>query len=127
MRSWLPAVRRVHLYLGVFFAPLLLFFLLTGCWQTFAPSDDQAAAKNWFASFMDPLTSVHTEDFYPPEKAGRAHLGFKLLVGGMAIGMACSTLMGLYLAFRLSKQSWPVILALSLGLIVPVILLVLDW
>ncbi len=28
-------MRNVHLYLGVFFAPLLIFFVVSGCWQTF--------------------------------------------------------------------------------------------
>ena len=30
-------LRRLHLYLGVFFAPMLLFFILTGWYQTAYP------------------------------------------------------------------------------------------
>ena len=127
MKSWLPVIKRLHLYLGVFFAPLLIFFLFTGCWQTLGPTDNPDAPKNWFQQLMDPLSSVHTSDFYPPEKTGHSHWGVRILVGIMALGMTLSTGLGIYLAFRLSKKSWPVVISLLLGVAVPVILLIVDW
>ncbi len=126
IKNWLPIVRKAHLYLGVSFAPLLILFLVTGAWQTLAPQPDQDAAKTWLQSFMEPLTHVHTDDFFPPEKKDHNHWGFKILVGLMAFGLVLTTFMGIYLAFRLTKKSWPIIVALVLGVIIPILLLWID-
>jgi hypothetical protein len=37
--KWLRWLRIVHVWMGVFFSPLLLFFVATGWWQTFTTDD----------------------------------------------------------------------------------------
>ena len=55
----IKVMRNIHLYLGVFFAPLLMFFLISGSWQTF---DLHEASKD--GSYKPPaiiksLSQVH--------------------------------------------------------------------
>src|SRR6478672_8450976 len=44
-------LRSLHLYLGCLFAPLLLFFALSGIWQTLG----------WNTPLLQKLSSLHTE------------------------------------------------------------------
>ena len=56
-------IRRLHLYLGCFFAPLLLFYLATGWYQTLHPDrrKNPGEADDWIGRFR----SVHVEYEFP--------------------------------------------------------------
>lgn len=117
--SWLVWVRKVHTFLSVFFTPLLLLFLLTGLWQMLVPEDIREENPG-----LEGLSTVHTDAFYP--KAGvpdPATTPFKLLVLGLGIALTLSILLGLVLAWKHAKVKTWVILALSLGILVPFLVL----
>ena len=117
-------LRRWHTYLGVFFAPLLLFFVLTGWLQTAYPN----RSKNYSdaISFLQKARVLHTDDIFPVEGDARRRVSpvyFKYLVYAMAVGLAGTIAMGVYLAFRSVRNKWVVVMSLALGVLVPVLAL----
>jgi hypothetical protein len=120
-------LRRVHLYLGCFFAPLLLFFVSTGWYQTL---DEERLKQPGDAETLgQKLRVVHTDQVFPQTGARRqvaSPTGFKVLVSAMSVALIVTTLLGVVLAFKSVRVLWPVWLSLALGLAVPVMVLWLS-
>ena len=67
---------------------------------------------------------VHVEQYYPTESAtGYSTFFFRLLIVLMAIALITTVSLGIVLAFRTSRNKWPVWFSLGLGIALPVILL----
>ena len=118
----MKALRRLHLYLGVFFAPILLFFVVTGWYQTVSVNRQKAVgeAEDWVSK----LTSVHVDQVYPSETAESYSTGaFQFFVVLMSIALIATVLLGVILAFKSLRVRWPVWACLGLGFVVPVLLL----
>jgi hypothetical protein len=122
--KWLQRVRQIHTWLGVFFSPLLLLFIITGWWQTFTSDEDREKEKTTFNAIMAKFSSIHTDDYF-------AHAGgsnqpsviFKLLVGCMAAALVVTILLGLALACQNAKKTGVMALAFLLGILIPALLL----
>lgn len=120
--KWLQRVRQIHTWLGVFFSPLLLLFIITGWWQTFVSEDDRD--KGLFNSTMGKFSSIHTDDNFP-QHPGNHHASehFKILVACMAVALIFSILLGLTLAFQSRKKFGWMALAFLLGILTPALIL----
>ncbi len=117
MVRWL---RRVHLHLGVFFAPLLLFFVLTGWYQTVTP--DRRKGVEDSDDWLSRMNRVHVEQYYPTRTAeGYSTRPFTILVVAMSIALAATTVLGVVLAFQVLKKKGLVWISLGLGFIVPAV------
>ena len=115
-------IRRLHLYLGCFFAPLLLFYIATGWYQTVNPDrrKNPGEADSWVARFR----SIHVDQIYPSEHANSYSPAlFRWLVVLMALALIITAALGIFLAFRTLRQRALVWVSLGLGILVPVILL----
>src|SRR5258708_6496095 len=118
-------IRRIHLYLGCFFAPLLIFYVATGWYQTVNPDRRKGVADS--TRLISRLNRVHVEHYYPAESAaGFARYLFRGLVVGMAIALVTTVALGLVLAFRSTRNKWPVWLSLGLGVVLPIVVLCLG-
>jgi len=118
----MKTLRRVHLYLGCFFAPLLVFYVATGWYQTVNPDRRKGVADS--TDLISRLSRVHVEQYYPTESAaGYATGWFRAMVVIMAVALIATVILGIILAFRTRGNKWPVWLALVLGLVLPVLLL----
>jgi hypothetical protein len=116
------SLRRIHTYLGCFFAPLLLFFILSGWYQTVTPNRQKGTGElgDWKAR----LTSVHVDSIYPSESANSySPRLFRLLVVIMAGALIITLLLGVVMAVRFTPKKWAVWMSLALGSIMPVFLL----
>ena len=115
--------RRTHLYLGVFFSPLLLMFIITGWWQTMVSSDDQEKDGGYIHKMLQNFSNVHTSDNWP--RAGVHHYTWLMrwLVVAMCVSLILSIVLGLFLSWQTTKPKWRVILALALGIAVPAVVL----
>ena len=115
-------LRRIHLYLGCFFAPLLIFYVLTGWYQTVNP--DRRKGVNDSLDLVSRLARVHVEQYYPAESAtGYTTRWFRALVVVMAIALVSTVVLGIILAFRTSRSQWPVWVSLALGVVLPAVVL----
>lgn len=120
----MKTLRRLHLYLGCFFAPLLLFFVGSGWYQTANP--DRLKSPGEAETLSQKLRVVHTDQIYPGDREfsrPSSPRGFRILVYSMSGALVATTLLGVVLAFRAVRSKWPVWLALGLGLLAPVLVL----
>ncbi len=120
--NWYRRLRAIHTWLGVFFAPLLLLFVVTGWWQTFATDDTKDHGP--INAFLAKLSDIHTSDYFQ-HHAGEPHSSghFKLFVSLMAATLILSILLGLIIACQNPRQRLAVALALALGIALPVLIL----
>jgi F0F1-type ATP synthase assembly protein I len=117
-----PFLRKAHLYLGVFFAPMLLFFVASGWYQTMNP--DRRKTPEDAEAIFDRMRFVHAESLLPSKTANTYKTKpFRWLVASMSAAMIATTVLGLYLAFRYSRKPWPVVICLVLGLAAPLVIL----
>jgi nitrate reductase gamma subunit len=120
--KWLQRVRLIHTWLGVFFSPLLLLFIVTGWYQTFVSSDD--ADKNSFNRFMSKISNIHTDDYFaagPGDHHASRH--FQIYVAFMAAMLIFTIVLGVALACQNKKRLPWVALAFVLGILVPGLIL----
>ena len=135
---WLQWIRRIHLYLSVFFTPLLLLFIITG-WAQTVGFDQTSIMKNF--------SEVHTRQYFPMTRTIHGAKGEKLTLAGqtgtsksgrqimiwptkwlvvaMCVSLMVSISLGLVLAFTMVRNRIPVWIALILGVATPVLLLAL--
>jgi hypothetical protein len=122
MIRWL---RRLHTFLGVFFSPLLLLFVITGWWQTVSPNRNKGLGFG--TSWIEKLSTIHVDNYFPLSGARNYSTDlFKVLVVIMAVGLIFTTLLGLIMAFRFAKRKVLITLILLAGIVVPIFLLYLG-
>lgn len=117
-------LRQLHLFLGVFFTPLLLFFVITGWYQTV--DLERLKSPSEAESLVQKLRVVHTDQIYPETGVLRQKASptlFRALVVVMSVALILTTLLGLILAFRFTQPAWLAWLVLALGLLAPVAIL----
>jgi hypothetical protein len=141
-------LRLAHFYLGVFFAPLIVFFAFTGVLQVFklheayrqvpgAQGKDDWIA--WFASFHKEQAWIAPKAERPnAERPGAAPPGaqpdsrgkdpvaqpMKWLVAAMGVALMLTTCIGLYIAFSYPKRRRGFFVALVTGIATPLALMV---
>ena len=110
------------MYLGVFFAPMLIFYIATGWYQTV--NVDRRKGLGEAEGVVDKMVSIHVDQVYPAEKAvGWDPTLFRILVVVMSLALLTTILLGMFLAIRSTANRWPVWLSLGLGILLPMLLL----
>jgi hypothetical protein len=142
-------LRRVHNYLGVFFAPVIIVFALSGALQTFRLQETRGyggTPPGWIVA----LASFHKdqalpragpagedadhdrprppEGARPPEEGrkgggGRSNLPLKLFVVALSTALVASTLLGVLIALNNRTTRTTSLLLLGLGAVLPILLL----
>lgn len=113
-------IRRLHLYLGCFFTPMLLFYILTGWLQVVKPERLKSHADA--ETLVQKLRTVHVDQIYPSEEESSAK-AFKALTVIMCIAATITIVLGVVLAFKTLKNQWPVWVSLVLGILLPILML----
>ncbi|MDO1527834.1 PepSY domain-containing protein [Fulvimonas sp. R45] len=144
----LKFVRQLHLYLGAFSAPALLFFAVTGGLQVFGLHEAHRGSDYHPPAWLAVAAQLHKKQTMavparraPPAAIGAAArpaaepirtavrkpsaLPLKLFSALVALGLLLSTLSGVYMAYRYTRNKRLVSLALAGGVLVPVMLALL--
>lgn len=139
-------VRQIHLYLGTLFAPLIIFFALTGILQTLNLHEGPGT-PTWIAQ----IASVHKKQALQSgeprrprpsadgaqnapdrprfdgnaanNRSGPSPWPLKWLVVLMALGLVVTTILGIYMAFKYERNKaivWGLLIA---GTLLPIALL----
>jgi hypothetical protein len=118
----MKSLRAVHLYLSCLFAPILIFFAVTGSWQLF----------NWHESTKDKtytapptlaaLSFVH-KDAHIPGTPGRNPTPLRYFMLASAIGLVATTMIGIVMAYRFSRRPLVATICLLTGIALPGLLL----
>jgi len=149
----LKRIRQVHLYFGVFIAPALIFFALTGAMQTFNLHETSQGSSYKPSAFIATMGQIHKKQTWmlgkpkPAVDAAKAdkvskpveapatplttlptakwkqHLPLKLFFLLVSIGLLISTLTGIVMAYKYNRSKWVVTLLLIAGGITPLVLL----
>jgi len=145
----LKLARQLHLYIGVFIAPAVMFFAFTGGLQVFSlhettrGSDYQPPA--WLAvaaqlhKKQTTAVPVHkprpadagstAQTLHPPpatpaksDAPVRHPLFLKIFCAFVSLGLLISTLLGLYMAYRYTRKHVLISLLLAAGTLLPIVL-----
>ena len=120
----IKSMRNIHLYLGCFFAPLLILFLMTGTWQMFDWHKDSRKQGGYKApAIIKVLSEVHTDQRLNKEvEYPKLVLVFRFLIVLMSLGLLITTILGIMMAFKYTKP-WMVWACLAGGFGIPCLLL----
>lgn len=138
----MKSIRRVHAWLGVLFAPSIIFFALTGALQMFGLHESEGGAPGVVAK----MAMVHThqtatipqraargpraeapprEESAPqqPRPARPTTMPLKIFFLMMALSLIVSSVLGLWIAFTSKRDRALHVGLLVAGFILPVVLL----
>jgi hypothetical protein len=117
-------LRLVHLYLGSLFGPLLIVFAVSGAWQVFRFNDAKKDGSYKPARVITLFTDIHKDAVLPgvPRRQGAAMRWFALAA---ASGLTLTTILGIVMAYRLSRRPALVTFLLLTGVALPAALLLL--
>ena len=115
-------LRQIHLYLGCLFAPVLIFFAVTGAWQLFSL---HRGRKDH--SYIPPKAVVIGSEIHQFQHIGGSEAGTPLryFILAAAIGLVFTTCLGIVMAFRYGQSRAWVAVSLAAGLIIPVVILLI--
>ena len=107
-------LRSIHLYLGCIFAPLLLFFAISGIWQTLGFHSD----------FLTHLSTIHTS--HQLKNGGGLSRGVLLIfVLIMAVCFVITTVLGVILAIKHGGSRRAAYYCLAFGVAFPTALVLI--
>ncbi len=119
----IKAMRNIHLYLGVFFAPLLMFYLISGTLQTFNLHEASKSGDYKPPAIIKSISQVHKDQrWVDAQKVPKPSLPFQCLVVAMVLGLLTTTILGIVMAFKYTKP-WVVWACLIFGFLIPVLFL----
>jgi hypothetical protein len=101
-------MRSIHLYLGCIFAPLLLFFAISGLWQTLGIR----------TPLLRLIATIHTSHELK-SGGGLSSFSLKLFVLAMTVSFIVMTIMGVVMAFKYGRNRRVAYYCLALGVIIP--------
>jgi hypothetical protein len=148
--TFLKLARQLHLYIGVFIAPAVLFFAFTGGLQVFGLHETSRSSDYkppaWLAiagqlhkkqTDVMPVRKPRPAETFPssslvnapapmkpdaPAAPVRHPLPLKIFSAFVSLGLFVSTLLGLYMAYRYTRKHLLISALLVLGTVVPVVL-----
>ncbi len=143
-------IRRVHHYIGVFFTPAILLFVVSGALQTFRLQEEKGYGRVppawivWMASVHKDSSMPRQRDESPSQRRspvvsrsnvkpssspskgqGASRLPMKIFVVLMSIGLAVSALLGVVIALNNKATRRVSIVMLFAGAVLPLLLLVM--
>lgn len=140
-------IRQIHLYVGLFFTPLVLLFSLSGALQTFRLHEARAPTASTPPAWIVWMAAVHKDQAMPgprhPEnehdtktapkhrspirpfakEQTRSKLSLKILVAVMSGGLILSTILGVTIALNNPSTRGLSVLLLAAGTAMPLVLL----
>jgi len=107
-------LRSVHLYLGCIFAPFLLFFALSGIWQTLGLHSE----------LLSRLSTIHTSHQLK-NGSGLTSSILVIFVVIMALSFIVTTLLGVVMAIKFGRSRRAAFYCLAFGVVFPLLLVLI--
>jgi len=114
-------LRRIHLYLGCFFAPMLVFFCVSGIWQVYGL---QWVKGPNILTYLSTIHMGHQLFFKDPTKAysfSSPYLEFFVVL--MAASLLLSIILGVIMAFKFGRGTLA-LASIAAGALLPLILII---
>jgi hypothetical protein len=116
----MSTIRRAHLYLGCFFAPMLVFFSISGIWQVYGI---QWADQNKLLRLLSTIHMGHNLSSKEPHPFTLTSPYLEFFVALMAASLVLNIILGVVMAFRFGRGSLA-LASLAGGIFVPLLLIV---
>jgi hypothetical protein len=131
-------IRLIHFYLGIFFAPLIIFFAFTGTLQVFKLHESYRETPGTPGDWIAWLGNVHKESAWltprvsqprppsamsPKPPSTPPFRPMKWFAAAMGVALIASSLLGLYMAFSVPSRRRQALMALVAGIVIPPVLL----
>ena len=107
-------LRSIHLYLGCVFAPLLLYFALSGIWQTLGIK----------TPLLRLIATIHTSHELK-SGGGLSSFSLKVFVLIMTVSFIIMTILGIVMAVKYGRSRWVVYGCLVFGVLFPLVLVLI--
>jgi len=116
----MKTLQTLHLYLGCIFAPLLLFFAISGLWQTLSKQGINLGSNSQIFTY---LSSIHTgKGLKLADPSTLSSPLMRWLIIAMAISLALTIIQGVIMAFQYGHKKTAAYCLLG-GIIVPLLLI----
>ena len=136
----LATLRLAHYYAGVFFAPTIIFFALSGVLQVFKLHEAYREAPGAQGDWIAWMSQVHKESALIPPKAAPAKAPpregaqprpekphpFRWFAALMGVSLIGAALAGLWIAYNYPKRRRAFFATLAAGIVVPLAILQLG-
>jgi hypothetical protein len=114
----LKLLMRCHRYLSCFIAPAMIFFAVSGAWQAFRLHEDRKDGSYQAPAALSVLSQAHKAEQLDKGAAVWFRIGELVL----AAVFVTTAVLGLVMAFRLTRPAWRVWVLLAAGIALPVLL-----
>ena|ERR1700677_900327 len=114
-------LRRIHLYLGCFFAPMLVFFSISGVWQVFGWQWGDNAK---LLRLLSTIHMGHNLRSKGPNDLTLTSPYLEWFVVLMAVSLVISIALGVVMAFRFGRGTLA-LASLAGGIIIPLLLIII--
>jgi hypothetical protein len=118
----MTSLRKLHLYLGCIFAPVLIFLACTGALQLYDLHESRKDGSYIAPKMFEALSQVHKNQNLPGDARGSGRT-LKIFMLAAAAGLVLTTVLGVVMAFRVSRSVLPVFVCLAMGVVLPLVLL----
>jgi hypothetical protein len=109
------AIYSIHLYLGCIFAPLLVFFAVSGIWQTLG----------LHSHMLERLSTIHTSHGLK-SRDGLSSFGLRMFVLVMAGSFIVTTILGIVMAVKFGRSRRAAYYCLAFGVAFPLVLILIG-
>ena len=116
----MKTLQTLHLYLGCIFAPLLIFFALSGLWQTLSLQGIKLGANSQVFNY---LSSIHTgKGLKLADPSTLSSPLMRWLIIAMALSLVLTIILGIIMAFKYGHKKIAAYCLLC-GVIAPLVLI----
>lgn len=116
----MKTLRTLHLYLGCLFAPMIVFFCVSGLWQRFGIEYRNSGWARSVQSALALLSTLHTGRGLK-NGATLSSTGMTVIVVTMAVALIFTVGLGVVMAFRFGHKRAAVLCLLG-GVVLPLVL-----
>jgi len=110
-------IRSLHLYLGCIFAPMLLFFAVSGIWQTLG--------LHFQSHFLLRLSTIHMSHGLKTND-GFSSIFMMIFVICMAVSFIISVILGVIMALKFGGSKRVAFYCLAAGVVIPLAIIVIT-
>lgn len=115
-------LRRLHLYLGCLFAPVLILFAVSGTWQLFNFHKTKKDGSYIAPRSLVTMSSIHMESHLSGKNA-HAFTPLRYFMVAAAAGLVITSILGVIMAYKFSRQPGIATVCLLLGVAIPAVML----
>ena len=123
-------IRQFHLWLGIFYAPVIMFFAFTGALQTLGLHEANPRTGEPPQKWIVTVSQIHkNQRFHKPTLSeardpGALIVALKYFAVLMSAGLIAAGLLGIYMAFKYNRDKRLVSGLLIAGVVIPLLLLI---